>query len=89
MPTAVHIFDFPTPASSQSLIFIPKLRSILTHNRPVHHVRWNPTRNGSLALCCGSRSVYTWSNEWVGVGSNEGEEEEMAECIGIPTSGLL
>jgi len=36
-------------------------------------------------LCCGSRSVYTWSDEWVADGG-DGEEEEMAECIGVPAS---
>jgi hypothetical protein len=25
--------------------------------------------------------VYTWSDEWV---NENGEEEEMAECIGVP-----
>lgn len=44
------------------------------------HVQWNPVRKGSLALCCGSRGAYTWSDEWVG---ENGVEEEMAECIGI------
>jgi len=34
-----------------------------------------------LAVCCGSRSIYIWSDEWVG---EEGAEEEMAECIGVP-----
>jgi hypothetical protein len=27
--------------------------------------------------------VYTWSDEWQG---ESGEEEEMAECIGVPAS---
>ncbi|KAH0590872.1 WD repeat-containing protein 8 [Termitomyces sp. J132] len=77
VPTAVHIFDFPI--SSQC--FSPRLRSVLLHARPVQHVRWNPVRKGNLVLCCGSSSVYTWSNEWLGEG---GEEEEIAECIGVP-----
>ncbi|KAG6851214.1 hypothetical protein H0H93_015224 [Arthromyces matolae] len=73
MPTAVHIFDFPKPS--------PKLRSVILHTQPVQHVLWNPVRNGNLIICCGSCSVYTWSNEWIGA---EGEEEEIAECIGVP-----
>ncbi|KAG6336125.1 hypothetical protein ID866_2963 [Astraeus odoratus] len=28
-------------------------------------------------------ALYTWSDEWVG---ESGEEEEMAECIGVPTN---
>lgn len=79
MPTAVHIFDFPTFSQS----FSPRLRSVLLHAQPVHQVRWNPVRKGNLVLCCGSPSVYTWSNEWLGEG---GEEEEIAECIGVPAS---
>jgi hypothetical protein len=35
-------------------------------------------------MCCGSRSIYTWSDEWVADGGT-GKEEEMAECIGLPT----
>jgi hypothetical protein len=54
------------------------------HNKPVLHARWNPVRNGNLALCCGTRSVCTWSDEWVAEGGTS--EEEMAECIGVPAS---
>ena len=53
------------------------------HNTPVLHARWNPIRKGNLAVCCGTRSIYTWSDEWV---SENGSEEEMAECIGVPAS---
>lgn len=78
-PTVIHIFSFPS-ANKQ---FVPKLRSILIHNQPVLHAQWNPIRKGSLALCCGNRSVYTWSEEWM---TESGSEEEIAECIGIPAS---
>lgn len=39
-------------------------------------------------ICCGGGSIYTWSDEWVGAeeSGREGEEEEMAECIGVPAS---
>ncbi|KAG6911528.1 hypothetical protein DXG01_011830 [Tephrocybe rancida] len=77
VPTVVHIFNFPTTSQS----FTPKLRAVLLHTLPVQHVRWNPVRKGNLALCCGTPSVHTWSNEWIGEG---GEEEEIAECIGVP-----
>jgi hypothetical protein len=40
-------------------------------------------RKGSLVICCGTQSVFTWSDEWVGEG---GDEEDMAECIGVPSS---
>ncbi|KAF9524092.1 WD repeat-containing protein 8 [Crepidotus variabilis] len=74
---AVYIYDFP--ASRQTTT--PKLRTVLLHSQPALHARWNPVRKGSLSLCCGLQSVYTWSDEWHGEG---GEEEEMAECIGVP-----
>lgn len=34
-------------------------------------------------MCCGTQSVYMWSDEWIG---ELGEDEEMAECIGVPAS---
>jgi hypothetical protein len=36
-----------------------------------------------LALCSGSGSIYTWSDEWIG---ENGVEEDMAECIGVPAN---
>ncbi|PPQ67059.1 hypothetical protein CVT25_005660 [Psilocybe cyanescens] len=77
VPTAVYLFDFPSPKEQ----FQPKLRTVLLHSQPVLHARWNPVRKGSLALCCASQSLYTWSDEWQG---ESGEEVEMAECIGVP-----
>ncbi|KAF8973707.1 WD repeat-containing protein 8 [Flammula alnicola] len=77
VPTAVYLFDFPSSREK----FMPKLRTVLIHSQSVLHARWNPVRKGSLALCCGSQSVYIWSDEWHG---ESGEEEEMAECIGVP-----
>ncbi|KAK2465350.1 hypothetical protein APHAL10511_002704 [Amanita phalloides] len=77
-PTVIYIYSFPSPQER----FTPHLRSVLIHTQPVSQARWNPVRKGSLALCCGSQSVYTWSDEWVG---ENGAEEEMAECIGVPT----
>ena len=77
-PALVYIFDFPVPGET----FSPRLRSVLMHNNPVVRAEWNPVRKGSLALCCGPSSLYTWSDEWIG---ELGEEEEMAECIGVPT----
>jgi len=77
VPTTVHLFDFPTSDET----FVPKLRTVLLHRKPVLHCKWNPLRPGSLALCCGGRSFYTWSEEWT---SDSGHDEEMAECIGVP-----
>ena len=57
---------------------------MLIHSQPVVHVRWNPVRKGSLALCCGTQSIYTWSDEWHG--ESDDDQEEMAECIGVPAS---
>lgn len=62
---------------------MPKLRSVLIHSQPVLHARWNPVRKGSLALCCGNQSIYIWADEWH---NDAGEEEEMAECVGVPAS---
>ena len=81
VPNAVHVYDFPSPSET----FAPRLRSILMHANPVLHTRWNPVRKGSLILCCGGSALYTWSDEWVGESDSEAEEE-MAECIGVPTS---
>lgn len=78
-PTVVHLYDFP--ASSDP--FVPRLRCIFQHSKPVLHAQWNPVRKGSLALCSGSGSIYTWSDEWIG---ENGVEEDMAECIGVPAN---
>ncbi|PPQ81698.1 hypothetical protein CVT26_007771 [Gymnopilus dilepis] len=77
IPNAVFLFDFPSSREK----FMPKLRTVLLHSQPVLHARWNPTRKGSLVLCCGIQSIYIWSDEWQG---ESGEDEEMAECIGVP-----
>ncbi|KAG2154719.1 WD repeat-containing protein 8 [Suillus clintonianus] len=78
-PTVVHLYDFP--ASSDP--FVPRLRCVLHHSKPVLHAQWNPVRKGSLALCTGSGSIYTWSDEWIG---ENGVGEDMAECIGVPAN---
>ncbi|KIK96018.1 hypothetical protein PAXRUDRAFT_32676 [Paxillus rubicundulus Ve08.2h10] len=80
VPAAVHVYDFPTPSEP----FVPRLRCVLLHSKPVLHARWNPIRKGSLVLCCGTQSIFTWSDEWVGEGGEE--EEDMAECIGVPAN---
>ncbi len=92
-PSAVHLFAFPTTAewaknaaSGVNHGISPKLKSVLIHSKPVLHAKWNPARRGSLAMCCGSGSMYLWSDEWMGEG---GETEEVAECVGVPTGGLL
>lgn len=79
VPTLVHIYDFPTPSEP----FVPRLRCVLQHQKAVLSARWNPVRKGNLAICCGTQSIYTWSDEWEG---EDGEEEDMAECIGVPTN---
>lgn len=81
-PTVVHLYDFP--ASSDP--FVPRLRCVLHHSKPVLHAQWNPVRKGSLALCTGSGSIYTWSDEWIG---ENGVGEDMAECIGVPANSRL
>ncbi|KAJ8517990.1 hypothetical protein ONZ45_g4900 [Pleurotus djamor] len=79
VPNAVYIYDFPGPTQE----FQPKLRSVLLNSSPILQARWNPLRTENLALCTGLRSLYTWSSEWVG---ENGVEEEMAECIGVPAA---
>lgn len=78
----VYIFDFPSPTDP----FVPRLRSVLMHTHPVLHARWDPMRQGRLVLCCGNQGIYTWSDEWM---SESGNEEEMAECVGVPASTSL
>ncbi|KAJ6604531.1 quinon protein alcohol dehydrogenase-like superfamily [Mycena vulgaris] len=79
-PTAVHIYDFPSPEQD----FMPRLRTVLLHSSPVIHARWNPVRKGRMALCSATQSLYIWSDEWLG----DSGEEEMAECIGIPAKNF-
>ncbi|KAF8647930.1 hypothetical protein AX16_006462 [Volvariella volvacea WC 439] len=81
VPTAVYLFTFPSHVEPTP----PQLRSVIWHSRPVLRARWNPVRPGSLITCCGGEAIYSWSDEWV---NDDGEEEEMAECIGIPTSNF-
>ncbi|KAF5385412.1 hypothetical protein D9757_005386 [Collybiopsis confluens] len=76
-PTTAHIYKFPEANEN----FVPRLRSLLLHSHTLLQASWNPVRKGSLALCCGNRSLYIWSDEWEG---ELGEQEEMAECIGVP-----
>lgn len=77
MPLAVHLYDFP----AASRPFNPRLRTIILHAKPILHARWNPARKGNFVTCCSGQSLYTWSDEWVG---DNDQDEEMAECIGIP-----
>jgi len=84
-PTVVHIYEFPYTLSKEinlNLTDVPRLRSLLIQQQPVVQASWNPVRKGVLSLCTGGSSLYTWSDEWVG----DDGEEEMAECVGIPTS---
>ncbi|PFH54782.1 hypothetical protein AMATHDRAFT_72548 [Amanita thiersii Skay4041] len=81
MPNVIYLYDFPSPQER----FSPRLRTVLIHSQPVLQARWNPVRRNSLVLCCGGQSVYEWSDEWVG---ENGIEEEMAECIGVPTENF-
>lgn len=46
------------------------------------HARWNPVRSGSLVCSCSTSGVYLWSDEWA---SEEGDAEEVAECVSIPS----
>jgi len=78
-PTVVYIYEF----STSLLPGAPKLRSILVQDKPMMQTSWNPIRKGVLTLCCGGSCLYTWSDEWTG---EDGKEEEMAECIGVPAS---
>jgi hypothetical protein len=81
-PAAVYVYDFPQPGET----FAPKLRCVLMHAQPVLNARWNPLRKGHMAICCGVGSLFTWSDEWV---NEDGGEDDMAECIGVPTSKIF
>lgn len=92
MPTALFIFTFPGPTEP----FHPRLRTVLQQTSPIAHVRWNPTRAGSLALCGAGNGLYTWTDEWVSVNASDhaavrgggDDDSEMAECIGIPNKNF-
>jgi hypothetical protein len=77
------VFILQIPGASEP--FRPRLRSILVHQQPVTHARWNPVKAGSLALTCGTSALYIWSNEWI---NDDGGLEEMAECVSVPAGGL-
>lgn len=83
-PTALFIYSFPSPSER----FKPKLRSVLLQSTPILQARWNPVRAGALVLCCGGGGMYMWSNEWSSESEDkantDADEEEIAECIGIP-----
>ncbi|KAI0653693.1 YVTN repeat-like/Quino protein amine dehydrogenase [Cubamyces menziesii] len=93
-PTAVLLYDFPTPSSNASSSsstkpLVPRLRSVLLHAEPVTTARWtpDPTRAGRLAVACGSQSMYLWSDEWVSEDADaqeQGDDTEVAECVGVP-----
>ncbi|KAL5534433.1 hypothetical protein ACEPAG_895 [Sanghuangporus baumii] len=79
-PSGLFIYSFPSPSER----FRPRLRSVLIHSVPITQARWNPVRPGTLVLCCGTGGMYMWSNEWSSDDDVDGEDEEIAECIGIP-----
>lgn len=75
---AIHIYAFPQAPAE----FKPSLRTVIQHRAGVRNARWNPVRAGSLVSCTGTGALYLWqdsSADWV-------NDEEMAECIGIPGS---
>jgi hypothetical protein len=80
LPEATFIFSFPSPSEE----FSPRLRSVIVNSGHITQARWNPQRKGSLGICTGEKSIYTWSDEWAG----ELGDEELAECIGVPASKL-
>jgi len=78
-PTALLVIRLPGPIET----FRPRLQTVLLHHEPVAHARWNPTRPGSLVCSCSSGGVYLWSDEWA---SEDGDSEEIAECVSIPSA---
>jgi len=77
---AIHIYAFPQAPAE----FKPSLRTVIQHRAGVRNARWNPVRAGSLVSCTGTGALYLWqdsSADWV-------NDEEMAECIGIPGKGF-
>ncbi|KZS93138.1 WD repeat-containing protein 8 [Sistotremastrum niveocremeum HHB9708] len=80
-PTSIYILHFPGPEEE----FDPRLRSVLLHSQSILYAHWNPVRPGVLGISCGTGGLYTWSNEWM---NDEGEEDEMAECVKIPADNF-
>ncbi|PPQ63010.1 hypothetical protein CVT24_006116 [Panaeolus cyanescens] len=81
VPQAIFLYNFPLAGEK----FAPHLRTVLIQSQHALQAKWNPVRKGHLAVCCGNSSVYTWSDEWIG---ESGEEEEIAECIGVPAENF-
>lgn len=79
---AVHIYAFPRAPAE----FKPALRTVMQQRSPVRTARWSPGEGGrassSLVACTGSGGLYMWRDsnpEWM-------NDEEAAECVGIPGS---
>lgn len=80
---AVHIYTFPRAPAE----FKPALRAVMHQRSSVRTARWNPGVGGggranSLVACTGSGGLYMWRDsnpEWM-------NDEEVAECVGIPGS---
>ncbi|TRM66438.1 quinon protein alcohol dehydrogenase-like superfamily [Schizophyllum amplum] len=80
VPNVMYIYDFPSDGAP---LLQPKLRTVIMNNKAVLHARWNPIRPGNLAFCSGERSVYLWSDEWVGEDAQT-DVEGVTECVGVP-----
>lgn len=77
---AAHIYEF-TRGSSE---FRPALRTVVQHRASIRSARWDPVRGDSVVMCGGGGALYLWRDsnaDWV-------NDEEVAECVGIPVSEL-
>ncbi|OCH87739.1 WD repeat-containing protein 8 [Obba rivulosa] len=78
-----------SPGSVAPTLLKLTLRTVLAHTRAITCARWAPRRSGRLALCTGSGGLYLWSDEWVSEdegrdNAEDGDGEEVAECVGVP-----
>ena len=80
VPNVIFIYDFPSDGAP---LLQPKLQTVIMNSKPILHARWNPIRAGRLAFCTGERSIYHWSDEWVGEDA-QADSEGMTECVGVP-----
>ncbi|KAI5835275.1 YVTN repeat-like/Quino protein amine dehydrogenase [Schizophyllum commune Tattone D] len=80
VPNVIFIYDFPSDGAPLQQ---PKLQTVIINSKPILHARWNPIRAGRLAFCTGERSIYHWSDEWVGDDAPS-DSEGMTECVGVP-----
>lgn len=86
-PTTLLLFSF---ISSPTPHFHPRLHTLLVHNLPVRGFEWQSSSAGGegqelLAITTAQKGFTMWREPRSDVA---GEEEGLAECVGVPSREL-